>query len=187
VINSGADMPRLTEEEWHECRVLRESTGMSFRMLAERFGVSDVAVLKRARKESWGDGGNANEVANRIARERAQGIVADKGNNYAHRANSISDAADKKAALLRRQQLDWEEHRTDFAKRLPDEQRAAETGQEELAHPEGPKERGSRLQAAKVAAEMLRVRHEGERRAYGITDQPDGAPQGRPLSDFYGA
>lgn len=176
-------MARLSPEEWAECRMLRESTGMSFRLLAEKFGVSDVAVLKRSKKESWGDGGNANAIANRWAQDKAAGIVANKGQNFAQRTASINEAADKKAALIIRQQEDWEEHRREFAKPvpIPDPETA------EPVHEDG-KARAGRLMASKVAAEVLRIRHEGERRAYGITDEGDARQNsGKPLSAFYGA
>lgn len=158
--------------------MLRESTGMSFRLLAEKFGVSDVAILKRSKKESWGDGANANEIANRLAQDKAAGIVANKGQNFAQRTASINEAADKKAQLIIRQQEDWEEHRRRFeAPKLGD-----------LDMPEKPTDRSARLRDAKTAAEMLRVRHEGERRAYGITDEGEARGNaGKPLSAFYGA
>lgn len=176
-------MARLTLEEWAECRKMRETTGMSFRLLGERFGVSDVAVMKRSRKEQWGDGGNANEIANRLATESAAGIVADKGNNFAARATSINEAAEKKAALIRRQQEDWEEHRRRF-----DAPKLAGGDGEDLDMPEPAPLRVARLRDAKTAAEMLKVRHEGERRAYGITDEGEARHNsGKPLSAFYGA
>lgn len=176
-------MARLTPEEWAECRMLRESTGMSFRLLAEKFGVSDVAVLKRSKKESWGDGANANEIANRLAADKAAGIVANKGQNFLQRTASINEAADRKAAIITRQQADWEEHRRRFeAPKLMD------PGGEDMDMPEPPMARTARLRDAKTAAEMLRVRHEGERRAYGITDEGEARTNsGKPLSAFYGA
>lgn len=163
--------------------MVRESTGMSFKLLGEKFGVSDVAVLKRSKKESWGDGANANEIANRLATDKAAGIVANKGQNFLQRTASINEAADKKAKLIVRQQEDWEEHRRRFeAPKLigPDG--------DDLDMPEKPSDRSARLRDAKCAAEMLRVRHEGERRAYGITDEGEARGNaGKPLSAFYGA
>lgn len=172
---------RLTEEEWAEVRALRESTGMSYRMLSEKFGVSDVAILKRSRKHGWTDGANANEVANRLAQEKAAGIIPNRVVNFEQRTQSINEAADKKAAVLLRQQDDWEIHRIAFA---PPEQGLDADGEPTAG--ESVPQRSGRLRDAKIAAEMLRVRHEGERRAYGITDNGEGPKQGRPLSDFYG-
>src|SRR5579872_2777429 len=172
-------MPRLTEDQWAECRKLRESTGLSYANLGERFGVSDVAVMKQAKKESWGDGANANEVANKLALERANGIVPDLHQNFAERAKSIDGAANKKAEVLLRHQADWDRHRDNYPCTVVEEN--PDTGEMIVRALNG-----EELKRAKLAAEMLRLRHEGERRAFGITDGlgGDGAPQGKSLSDF---
>lgn len=178
-------MPRLNEEDWAEIRKMREATGLSFRALAERFPVSDVAIMKRSKKESWGDGGNANDVANRLAREKAAGIIPNKVNNFAERTASINSAADQKAAILERQQNDWEIHRQEFL--VEPRPTVDELLEEPKLEMMWSARNTLRLKNAKTAAEMLRLRHDGERRAYGIADTAgEGAPTGRPLSDFYG-
>lgn len=48
-------MARLTPEQWAIVKQDRLSTGASFRELSPKYGVSDVAIAKRAKAEEWGD------------------------------------------------------------------------------------------------------------------------------------
>lgn len=50
-------MARLSPEQWAEVRKDREETGTSYRALAARYGVSDAAIIKRAKAEKWGNSG----------------------------------------------------------------------------------------------------------------------------------
>lgn len=158
-------MARLTKDQWLIIRAEREATGASFRVLAERHGVSDVAILKKSREEGWRDGTDGNALANKLAKEKVSGIVS--AANISARTKSIEEAADKKADVILAQQADWELHRAAYDVN-------GETEKE-------------RLQNAKLAAEVLKLRHEGERKAYSISDDEapkQEAPKG--LSDFYG-
>ena len=46
-------MARLTSEQWAAVRKDRESNGTPYRALAEKHGVSDAAISKRAKAEGW--------------------------------------------------------------------------------------------------------------------------------------
>lgn len=158
-------MPRLTKEQWGEIRAEREGTGASFRELSKKHGVSDAAIVKRSQAEGWSDGTDGNEVANKLAREKVSNIVS--ASNPLARIASIADAADKKASVIRAQQADWELHRN--------------------AYCVDGEENRERLQCAKLAAEVLKLRHEGERKAYNISDIDAPQPaQVKTLNDFYG-
>ena len=47
---------RLTSEQWEQARAEYEVRGLSLGEVARRFGVSDVAVGKRAKKGGWAQG-----------------------------------------------------------------------------------------------------------------------------------
>lgn len=142
-------MPRLTADQWAEIRAEREATGASFRELGARYGVSDVAIFKRARKEQWSDGADLGAVVRRKVSEKISGV---SGADPQKKAQILDAAAEKGAALIRQQQQDWETHRQIFGEVPAD----FDTGKH-----------------AKISAEMLRIRHDGERAAYGL-DEPGG-------------
>lgn len=141
-------MARLNANQWGEIRAKREGTGVSFSKLAKEYGVSHVAISKRAAAEKWQDGTDGNAIANKLAMEKVTGIVT--AGNYKRRAESIEAAADIKAGVIQSQQADWAVHRDTF----------------------GPStlEEFDRLKCAKISAEMMKIRHEGERKAYGIAE-----------------
>jgi hypothetical protein len=143
-------MARLSKEEWQAIRVEREANSTPFRELAAKYGVSDVAIVKRSKAEGWSDGSDGNALANRLAREKAAGISV-----TIERQKSIVVAADKKAEVLASQQADWALHRELY-----------QVGPDETSDGVNAK----RLQAGKLAAEMLKLRHEGERKAHNISD-----------------
>lgn len=143
-------MPRLTRNQWEEARAMRES-GASLTDVADKFGVDRAAVSRRAKAEQWGDGVDGNEAANRRAFEKVTGIVT--AGDYKKRLESIETAADIKADVIKAQQADWSLHRETFGP----------TTMEEF----------DRLKCAKISAEMLKIRHEGERKAYGIAEIED--------------
>lgn len=60
-------MPRLTKDQWEEIRAKREGTGVSFKKLADEYGVSDAAIVKRSKSEGWSDGSDENAIANKLA------------------------------------------------------------------------------------------------------------------------
>lgn len=152
---------RLTPEEWRACRLKRETTGASFPALADEFGVSHQAIQKRAKAEGWSDGTDGNLLSNRIAREKVAtaklkaaklqvaGEVAEEGAgcNFANeRIDAIVAEAEEKAGVIMQHQADWKTHRETYAV----------DSDTEL------------LRQGKLAAEMLKLRQDGERKAYGL-------------------
>ena len=59
-------MARLTTEQWEQARAEYEVRGVSLGEVARRFGVSDVAVGKRARKEDWAQGKSSDLVEKKV-------------------------------------------------------------------------------------------------------------------------
>lgn len=48
-------MARLSKEQWSQVRKEREESGTPYRALAAKHGVSDAAIIKRAKLEGWGE------------------------------------------------------------------------------------------------------------------------------------
>uniref|UniRef100_UPI00257A29D6 helix-turn-helix domain-containing protein n=1 Tax=Oceanithermus sp. TaxID=2268145 RepID=UPI00257A29D6 len=130
-------MPRLTLEQWEEIRARYEG-GASARELAREFGVSGQAISKRARKEGWSKGDITKAIVNR-AKAKVDGVV--DGANSRKKALAMDVAADKVADVIKRHRADWDAHRQRFG-HVPED---FEQGK-----------------LAKISAEMLRIRHQGE-------------------------
>ena len=137
-------MPRLTQDQWDSVRAEREA-GSSFRELAARHGVSDAAIVKRAKSEGWSDGKDVAEVIRRKVSEKVSGIVST--GNPKKKAEAIEAAASKAAAVVDMHKGEWAAHRDRFGATTED----FEDGK-----------------LAKINAEMLKIRQEGERRAHGL-------------------
>lgn len=144
-------MPRLSRETWADIRAEREA-GASFDTLAQRYGVSKTAIIKRAKAEGWSDGQDVGEIIRRKVTEKVTGAVTT--GNPKKRAEAIDAAAERGAEVVRRHQAEWEDHRARFGSVPAD----FEDGK-----------------LAKISAEMLRIRQEGERRAWGL-DEASGQP-----------
>lgn len=173
-------MAKLTADQWEIVRAKREA-GASFRELVKEFGISMGILSKRSREEGWGDGKDGNRIANARALELVNGIKS--GVHPDHFAAAVEAAAQGKAGVLMRHQADWMIHRESFGPELLQEVPAD--------HPAGEERevtrRFNRMKMAKISAEMLMIRHAGERKAHGIVDD-DGQqrPQvARTLGDFY--
>ena len=144
-------MPRLTADQWAEIRAEREATGVSLRDLGDKYGISAAAVLKRAQKEGWGDGADVGATIRRKVNEKVNGVVNTV--NQKRKAEILDQAAERGAQLIRQHQQDWEAHRQIFG--------AVSTDFESGKH-------------AKISAEMLKIRHDGERSAYGLNEPSTG-------------
>lgn len=142
-------MPRLTVDQWVEVRARRE-TGESFPALARAFDIDHSAIVRRAKKEGWGDGSDVGATVRRKVTEKLTGIIT--SDDPQKKAQILDQAAEKGAAIILKQQQDWDAHRRMFGEVPVD----FETGKH-----------------AKISAEMLKIRHEGERTAYGL-DEPGG-------------
>jgi hypothetical protein len=139
-------MPRLSRDQWETIRAEREA-GASFPELAAKWGVSHQAIQKRAKAEGWGDGQDVAQAIRRKIAEKVAGVVASC--NPKKRAEAIDAAADRSAEVVRRHQTEWEDHRARF-------------GSVPADFDDG--------KLAKISAEMLKIRQEGERRAWGLDE-----------------
>lgn len=147
-------MPRLTADQWETVRAEREA-GASFGELAARHGVSKPAIVKRAKTEGWGDGKDVGEAYRSKVTEKVTGIVT--VGDPKKKAAALEAAAAQGAEVVRRQQEDWDAHRARFA--------GVPADFEEGKH-------------AKISAEMLAIRHKGERAAWGL-EEPAGGDKGK--------
>lgn len=145
-------MPRLTIEQWEEIRARYEG-GASARELAREFGVHHSAVSKRARREGWHDGTDVSKAVVAKAKAKVDGVVA--GVDPRKKALAMDAAANKVADVIKRHRADWDAHRQRFG-HVPED---FEQGK-----------------LAKISAEMLRIRHQGERLAWGL-EEANPAPQ----------
>lgn len=139
-------MPRLTADQWADVRAEREA-GATFRDLAEKYGVSLGSLSHRARKEKWGDGTDVQKEIRRRAAEKSHGVS--DAVRHKKRAEALDRAASRAAEIIEQHKQDWQDHRQRFGAITPD----FETGKH-----------------AKINAEMLRIRHQGERIAWGLED-----------------
>ena len=131
--------------DWEAIRAEYEA-GASQSALSLKYGVSRKAIQKRIAKESWTQG-NVSAQINRLVEEKVAGVVA--GCDPEKKAAALSAAADARAAVIRRHQRQWDEHQ-----RLIDE--SLVNRDFEMA------------KLAKITAETIRIRQEGERKAWGM-------------------
>lgn len=68
-------MARLSPEKWEQARAEYEVRGCSLKELARKFGVSDIAVGKRARKEGWVQGKSLPLVDRKVAAIKVSAAV----------------------------------------------------------------------------------------------------------------
>lgn len=163
-----AKQRRLSKSEWTGARQAWEmSQAATDTSVAAEFGVSRQAVSLKRQAEGWQKVGALATVT-----QRAQ-LAADKINlaqdlaANPKKAEALETAVDIRADLLGQHRSEWSEHRKLFPlANIRDDFNAGKS--------------------AKISAEMLRIRQDGERRAYGISDetqqQDDGAT--RPPSEM---
>lgn len=149
----------------------RETTGASYQELAKRYGLSDVGIMKRAKREGWvGSGPDCAERVRVKAAEKVAGV--DRADNDAKREAAIDRAAERAASILKRHQEEPEAPRrivhaslrciedanAELCKRLEPEFAAALLANKAAARED--------IKAAKAAAEALAVCQLMERRAF---------------------
>lgn len=138
-----------TRYDWETIRAEYEA-GASQSDLSRRHGVSRKAIQKRIVAEGWTQ--DISGTVNRMAEARVAGVVA--GCDPKKKAEALSRAADARAAVILRHKSEWDRHQA-----LIEEALAA--GDFEAA------------KLAKITAETIKIRQEGERRAWGITDRAE--------------
>jgi hypothetical protein len=146
-------MPRLTQDQWETVRAEREASGAPFRELAAKHGVSDAAIVKRAKAEGWSDGQDIQDAIRRKVSEKVSGLVSTA--NPKKRAEAISNEASKVAEVVHRHRREWEQVvmlRQEALKVRADDQ----------------KEAFDRSKLAKITAEMTAIQQAGERKAWGL-------------------
>lgn len=147
-------MARLTADQWKSARVKWESDPtLTFGVIAAELGVSRVAVSKRAGVEKWE---RVNDLATLAklahARSDAREVTAKVTVEVTEETIDARDAAvDLRADVIDRHKADLAQHR-----RL-------HTAEEMAADLEAGKR-------AKIAIEVVALRHKAERAAYGLDD-----------------
>jgi hypothetical protein len=140
-------MGRKSTVDWSVARAKREA-GATFKSLAEEFNVDAASICRRAKKEQWLDPVDSEAVVQRRAMEKVNGIV---NADPIKKAEAIDSAASKVADVVERHRTEWEEHK-DLV------QQAIVAQDFEVA------------KLAKITAETLKIRQEGERKAWGLDD-----------------
>lgn len=136
-------------------------------MGAQGSPVSRVAVSKRAAKEEWARPKNLAQI-NEQAQLQADTKVSPKQEHVSGETSkkAVEQAAVQvRAAVLELQRGDWKSHREKFS---------LEAVAEDF-------EKGKQ---AKISAEMLAIRHRGEREAYGMEVKGGGDGNGLPTATF---
>lgn len=156
-------MPRLSADQWETIRAEREA-GASFDTLAQRYGVSKTAIIKRAKAEGWSDGQDVGEIIRRKVTEKVTGVVTT--GNPKKRAEAIDAAADRSAEIIRRHQEESNAIRERLYAGLKAHRAAEAKEEKQLAFED--------LKAAKIASETLLNIHKAERQAWGLDVQAAG-------------
>lgn len=148
-------MPRLTKDQWSAARIEWESdSSVNDSMLAEKYGISQQAVTKKRIQDGWQRAGIMQNIAQRAQIEADAKLCPPPSEVVKHnqKADVVNAAIGIRAKLLEQHRDDWKEHREQFT--LADIAANFELGK-----------------SAKITAEMLKIRQEGERKAYGLDEQ----------------
>lgn len=173
---------KMTSEEWGEARARWEADprdGYAWLKRELNLPVSEVAILKRARKELWAKRASMKTVA-----ELAQ-FKADQKAAKSDTPLSETESVDIRANILETHRREWQEHRERFALESivaidPDTALVTVTdGGEKLAR------------VAKTVADTIKSRQQGEREAWGLdavaTDTTAGVKTIEELEAMYAA
>lgn len=143
----------MTADEWGEVRSRWESDpreGYTWIVSEMNLGVSDEAIRKRARNEGWAKKASLKTIVER-AQARADAKVTGKVTGKVTPVTE-SEAVDLRASVIEKHRDEWAEHRETFTLPLL-------TGEESGLNM-------SRI--AKMTAETIRIRQQGEREAWGL-------------------
>ena len=138
--------------DWEAIRAEYEA-GASQSDLARRYGVSRKAVQNRIKAEGWMQ--DVSHTIDRLTEAKVAGIVA--GCDPQKKAEALNRAADAKADVIRRHKAEWDRHKIIMDEALANEDFNA-------------------AKLAKITAETLKIRQDGERRAWGIQDKSESNP-----------
>jgi hypothetical protein len=132
--------------DWETIRAEYEA-GSSMGELSRRYGVDKAAISRRAKKEGWTQ--DITQAVNRLTEAKVNGLVNTV--DPKKKAEALSRAAEAKAAVILRHQEEWTKHQQLISS-------AIEAGDFDAA------------KLAKITAETIKIRQEGERKAWGIRD-----------------
>lgn len=137
----------MAKFDWNTIRAEYE-LGASQASLAKRYGCSRKAIQKHILAEGWIQG-NVSATLGRVFEEKVAGIGP--GCDLPEKVIAIDKSADEKVEIVKRHRKEWAEHKLliDAAIREEDYEKA---------------------RLAKITAETIKIRQEGERRAWGILD-----------------
>lgn len=155
-------MPRLTADIWATVRAEREA-GATFRALADKFGVSDAAIVRRSQAEGWADGTDVAAAIRRKVSEKVSGIVS--GADPKKRAVAIDAAADRSAEVIKRHQDETNAVRERLYAGLKAHKAAVSKEDKQLAFED--------LKAAKISSETLLNIHRAERQAWNLDEKTE--------------
>jgi len=151
-------MPRLSRDTWAQIRAEREA-GLSFGLLASRYGIDKAAIVRRAKAEGWGDGTDVAELVRRKAMAQVTGTAV---TDPEKRAAAIDAAAELAADVIRRHQAETREVYELLWRGLEASQAAETLDEKRLAF--------ETLKAAKISSETLANLQRMERVSYGLDD-----------------
>lgn len=132
--------------DWETIRAEYEA-GASQTSLSKRHGVSRKAIQKHIQAEGWMK--DVTKSINRLVEAKVAGVVS--GCDPLKKAEALDNAAKEKAAVIQRHREEWAEHKKHIDEALAN-------GDFEAA------------KLAKITAETLKIRQEGERKAWGIQE-----------------
>lgn len=149
----------MAKVDWERIRAEYE-TGATQSELSRQHGVSRKAIQNHIKKEDWQQ--DVTGAVDRLVEAKVAGVVA--GCDPQKKAEALSAAADKKIAVIERHRAEWQ-------------------AQEKLSREAVEKEDFEMAKLAKITAETLKIRQEGERKAWGIREAA--AETGRTSGGWY--
>ena len=145
-------MSSVRRYDWETIRAEYEA-GASQSDLARRYGVSRKAVQNRIKAEGWMQ--DVSHTIDRLTEAKVAGIVA--GCDPQKKAEALNRAAEAKADVIMRHKAEWDRHKIIMDEALANEDFNA-------------------AKLAKITAETLKIRQDGERKAWGIQDKSESGP-----------
>ncbi len=133
--------------DWEQIRAEYEA-GSSMGQLAKKYEISKPAISQRAKRECWTQ--DISGAVNRLTEAKVNGLVNTV--NPQKKAEALDAAAEKKAEVILRHQQEWDVHRKLMNEALTEDD-------------------FEKAKLAKITAETLRIRQEGERKAWGILEK----------------
>lgn len=147
-------MSAVRRYDWETIRAEYEA-GATMGDLSRRHGVGKPAISKRASAEGWVQ--DVSGAVDRLAEAKVNGIVDTV--TPQKKAEAVDRAAEAKADVIRRHKAEWDRHKVIMDEAL-----------QNLDF--------DRAKLAKITAETLKIRQDGERRAWGITDKTEAEVSG---------